>query len=45
MGARGRTVVAITDGGGDGTQEDLRGSLWTNRGVIAGNGIDDDGNG
>ena len=43
--AKARTVVAIIDGGADVTHEDLRGSLWTNRGEIAGNGIDDDGNG
>jgi len=40
-----RTVVAIIDGGADVTHEDLKGSLWVNRGEIPGNGVDDDGNG
>lgn len=43
--AKTKTVVAIIDGGADITHEDLQASLWTNRGEIAGNGIDDDGNG
>ncbi len=38
-------VVAIIDSGTDVNHEDLQGRLWTNTGEIAGNGIDDDGNG
>ncbi|HEY1120526.1 MAG TPA: S8 family serine peptidase, partial [Haloferula sp.] len=38
-------VVAVADTGLDPTHPDLAGSLWTNPGEIAGNGIDDDGNG
>lgn len=38
-------VVAVADTGLDPTHPDLSGSLWTNPGEIAGNGIDDDGNG
>lgn len=40
-----RVIVAIIDGGGDVNHEDIRESLWTNPGEIAGNGIDDDHNG
>jgi subtilisin family serine protease len=36
------TVVAVIDSGADLTHPDLRDSLWTNPGEIAGNGIDDD---
>jgi subtilisin family serine protease len=38
-------VVAVADTGIDETHPDLAGSLWTNPGEIANNGIDDDGNG
>ncbi len=38
-------VVAVIDSGLDMTHEDLAANLWTNPGEIAGNGIDDDGNG
>ncbi|MFC1888452.1 S8 family peptidase [Thermodesulfobacteriota bacterium] len=38
-------VVADTDTGADLDHEDLAGNLWNNPGEIAGNGVDDDGNG
>ncbi|WP_018629288.1 S8 family peptidase [Niabella aurantiaca] len=38
-------IVGIIDSGIDTTHEDLRPVLWTNKGEIAGNGIDDDRNG
>ncbi len=38
-------IVAVIDGGVDVNHEDLRDVLWVNQGEIAGNGIDDDGNG
>lgn len=38
-------VVAIVDGGMDITHPDLAANVWVNKGEIAGNGIDDDGNG
>ena len=38
-------VVAIVDSGVEIRHEDLRSSLWVNRGEIPGNGIDDDHNG
>src|SRR6476469_1393403 len=38
-------IVAVLDGGIDTTHEDLKTVLWTNPKEIAGNGIDDDGNG
>ncbi len=38
-------VVAIIDSGTDVAHEDLQGRLWTNAGEVAGNGVDDDGNG
>lgn len=42
---KGRTVVGIVDGGLDINHEDLKDVLWTNPGEVAGNGVDDDGNG
>jgi cell wall-associated protease len=38
-------VVAVADAGVDVYHPDLQNRLWTNKGEIAGNGIDDDGNG
>jgi len=38
-------VVAVPDTGIDITHEDLCENIWVNKGEIAGNGIDDDGNG
>ena len=38
-------VVAVIDTGVDYTHSDLAANMWTNPGEIAGNGIDDDGNG
>ena len=38
-------IVAIIDSGIDIEHEDLKDVIWTNPGEIAGNGIDDDGNG
>jgi subtilisin family serine protease len=38
-------VVAVIDTGIDPTHADLAMNLWTNRGEIGGNGVDDDGNG
>jgi subtilisin len=38
-------TVAVIDTGVDGRHPDLVGQLWTNKGEIAGNGIDDDRNG
>ena len=40
-----RPVICVADGGTDWQHEDLMDNLWTNPGEIAGNGIDDDGNG
>jgi len=37
--------IAIIDAGTDYNHEDLAANIWTNPGEIAGNGIDDDGNG
>jgi cell wall-associated protease len=43
---KGQTViVGVIDSGIDIEHEDLRNVIWTNPGEIAGNGIDDDGNG
>ncbi|MCT7957885.1 S8 family serine peptidase [Laspinema sp. D3] len=38
-------VVAVIDSGGDYRHQDLAANNWRNTGEIAGNGIDDDGNG
>jgi subtilisin family serine protease len=38
-------VVAVFDGGVDYTHPDLDDSMWVNPGEVAGNGLDDDGNG
>lgn len=38
-------VVAVIDGGTEIDHEDLRDRLWINQGEVAGNGMDDDGNG
>ena len=38
-------VIAVIDTGVDYTHSDLADNIWTNPGEIAGNGIDDDGNG
>ncbi len=38
-------VVAVIDGGVDTAHVDLRSNLWRNEREIAGNGVDDDGNG
>jgi thermitase len=38
-------AIAIVDSGVDLDHPDLAGKIWTNPGEIAGNGIDDDGNG
>ena len=38
-------MVGVIDTGVDYTHPDLAANIWTNPGEIAGNGIDDDGNG
>ena len=38
-------IVAVIDEGVDYTHEDLKANMWTNTGEVAGNKIDDDGNG
>jgi subtilisin family serine protease len=38
-------VVGVLDGGVDINHQDLRDNIWTNAGEVAGNGVDDDGNG
>ena len=38
-------VVGVVDSGMDVNHEDLRDNIWVNPGEVAGNGIDDDGNG
>lgn len=38
-------VVAVIDSGVDVEHEDLEGKIWINQGEVAGNGLDDDGNG
>ncbi len=40
-----QVIVAVIDSGVDTTQEDLKNVLWLNPKEIAGNGIDEDGNG
>jgi len=40
-----KIIVAVVDTGVDYNHEDLKDVMWTNPGEIAGNGIDDDGNG
>ena len=40
-----RVVIAIMDTGCDLSHPDLAPNAWSNKGEIAGNGIDDDGNG
>lgn len=40
-----QVIVAVIDSGVDTTHEDLKNILWVNPKEIAGNGIDDDGNG
>ena len=41
----GQTIVAVIDTGVDFTHPDLAANIWINRGEIAANGRDDDGNG
>ncbi|QJE95546.1 S8 family serine peptidase [Luteolibacter luteus] len=41
----GEVVVAVVDTGVDITHPDLAANIWTNPGEIAGNAVDDDGNG
>ena len=41
----GQTVVAVIDTGVDYNHQDLKENIWTNPREIAGNGVDDDGNG
>ncbi|WP_224365622.1 S8 family peptidase [Hyalangium versicolor] len=41
----GEPIVAVFDGGVDYTHSDLDDAMWTNPGEIAGDGIDNDGNG
>ena len=38
-------IIALIDSGVDYTHEDLAGHIWVNEAEVAGNGIDDDGNG
>lgn len=38
-------VIAVIDSGVDYNHPDLRNNIWSNPGEIAGNGVDDDGNG
>lgn len=41
----GHTVVGVIDTGVDYSHEDLSDNIWTNADEVAGNGVDDDGNG
>lgn len=43
--AKREVVVAVIDSGVDVEHEDLDGKIWVNIGEVAGNGVDDDGNG
>ena len=45
VGAGEGVIVAVIDTGIDGSHPDLAPNLWTNPGEVAGNGVDDDGNG
>lgn len=45
IGSRSGPIIAVLDTGIDASHPDLAPNLWTNRGEIPGNGIDDDGNG
>ncbi len=38
-------LIGVIDTGVDYTHDDLRANIWTNPGEVAGNGVDDDGNG
>ncbi len=40
-----KVIIAVVDTGIDYLHEDLRENMWVNPGEVAGNGIDDDGNG
>ncbi|WP_410222388.1 S8 family peptidase [Pedobacter sp.] len=40
-----KIIVAVIDGGTDVHHEDLKDVIWTNKGEVVGNGIDDDKNG
>lgn len=42
---RREVIVAVIDSGIDIEHEDLKEKIWVNRGEVAGNGMDDDGNG
>lgn len=45
-GKKGQTIiVAVLDSGVDAEHEDLKDIMWTNPNEVAGNGVDDDGNG
>ena len=42
---RSDVIIAVVDSGCQRTHPDLAANMWTNSGEIAGNGVDDDGNG